>query len=129
MLNLEPAGFPPKTLSDPGFTFPRVKFSVSTLVHLFLASQAKAAISTLQVQSVVREIIDTGASATAVVNPGGSVNNTRVWNVGDSARFIMTGDDGTGHAIQAGMEVAPTAGTGYAAPGTDSLMIARTVKI
>ena len=63
---------------------------------LFFASQAPAAVSTLQVQSVVREIIGT----TAVVNPGGSTSNTDVWQVGDSARFIMNGDDGEGHAIQ-----------------------------
>lgn len=94
-----------------------------TALLLLPAGLAPAAISTLQVHSIVREIIGT----TAEIPVGGSTANTSTWQVGDSARFIMRGQNGEGNSIEVGMEVAPTAGTGYAAPGTDSLMIARTV--
>ncbi|MDB6071752.1 MAG: hypothetical protein JWL81_2923, partial [Verrucomicrobiales bacterium] len=100
-----------------------MKLPLLTALLVLPASVASAAVSTLQVYSVVREIIGT----TAEVPVGGSTSNTNTWQVGDSARFIMRGDNGLGQPIEVGMEVAPTAGTGYAAPGTDSLMIARTV--
>lgn len=100
-----------------------MKHLLLSALLLLPAGIAPAAISTLQVYSVVREIIGTSAE----IPVGGSTANTSTWNVGDSARFIMRGDNGLGQPIEVGMEVAPTAGTGYAAPGTDSLMIARTV--
>lgn len=89
------------------------------------ASASNAAIQNLEVSQTINEIVGT----TAVVSGSGSTSNTDVWNTGDSARFILSGDDGTPAQtpVSYGLEIRPFATSGALIAGTDSLMIARTV--
>jgi len=96
------------------------------LCLLALGTSAHAAtFANLEVTSTIRDIVGT----TAVVTGSGSADNTTTWSNGDSARFILSGDDGTAaqNPVSYGLDIRPVGTTGGFQPGTDSLMIARTV--
>lgn len=88
-------------------------------------SAAQAATVNLEVDSVLSEI----KGSTAAVTGSGSKDNTTTWNIGDSARFGLAGDDGTPDQtpVSYGLDVEIISATGTLTEGTDSLMIAQTV--
>lgn len=98
---------------------------IAPLALLLPCSSALAAYANLEITSVVEEIVGT----TAEITGSGSKANTASWDFNDSARFILTGDDGTPamSSVTYGLDVRPISTTGGFQPGTDSLMIARTV--
>jgi len=99
----------------------------SALVFLLLlipCGATQAAYANLEIVAVDQQIVGTSAK----VSGSGSKDNTVQWFFGDSARFILNGDDGTpsANAVTYGVDVRPVSATGGFQPGTDSLMIART---
>jgi len=98
---------------------------VAPLALLLPCSSALAAYANLEITLVEQEILGT----TAVITGSGSKDNTASWDFNDSARFILTGDDGTAamDLVTYGLDVRPISTTGGFQPDTDSLMIARTV--
>lgn len=85
-------------------------------------SPALAATSSLQVSSVIQEVVGTSSTVTG----SGSKDNTNTWTLSTTARFLMTGTDASGQTTTVGMEIQPVAYSGGISPNTDSLMIART---